>query len=181
MARNLYPSGAIELDLRSELEQTFSGSSGEIAKQQKFILRQAKRDADNEVIACVCRDSLTHEPDPEHSCPYCLGEGFYWNETIIKGYCMYTGAKAGFSNKRVQMAPGLVSAYDKVFYFRYTEVITYDDKIIELKLDSDGNPIVPYKRKLIFRPETIMEMRSDNGRLEYLAIYVNENNGIRIK
>lgn len=181
MSRNLYPSNSIELDLRSEFEKMMSGTSEEISKQQTFILRQARRDSNNIVIPCSCRDSLTLEPDTESTCPYCFGEGFYFDETFLKGYTMYIGSKGGFTNKRINIQPGLISAYDKVFYFRYNTIITYDDKIVELKLDSDGIPIVPYKRKLIFRPETIMEMRSDTGRIEFLAVYVNENNGIRVK
>ena len=50
-----------------------------------------------------------------------------------------------------------------------------------MKLDSAGKLSLPYTRKYIFRPETIMDMRSDDGRIEFLTIYVNELNGIRVK
>lgn len=181
MSRTLYESSGSEIDLRSELESMFSGGTGEISKQQKFVLRRARRTADNEVIPCDCVDVLTKEPDLEHQCPFCLGEGFIWDEQFIFGYCMYTDTKGHLSQKRVQMPPGLVSSYDKVFYLRYSEEITFDDKIIELKLDSDGSPSVPYKRKYIYKPQTISEFRSDFGRREFFAIYVNENDAIRVK
>lgn len=180
--RNLYPGvSGTEVDLRSEIEQFFSGSTGEIPKQQKFILRRMRRDDDNNLLECSCVDELTKEADKESLCPFCQSEGYYFDEVWIRGYTMFVGPKGGFSNRRINVAPGLISSYDKVFYLPYDTVITYDDKIIELKLDSEGKPIVPYKRKAIFRPETIMEMRSDNGRIEYVAIYVNENNAIRVK
>lgn len=182
MPRILYPSsGGIEVDLRSEFEQMMSGSIGEIPKEQKFILRRMRRDDNDLLVDCTCRDPLTKEPDTEEQCPFCFGEGYYFDEIWVKGYTMYWGPKGGFVNKRTNMQPGMISAYDKVFWIRYTVDITYDDKIIELKLDSEGRPIVPYRRKMIFRPETIMDMRSDNGRIEFKAIYVNENSAIRVR
>lgn len=180
--RDLYPGiSGTEVDLRSEFQQLMEGSSGEIPKQQSFILRRMRRDSDEELMACDCVDSLTKEPDKENVCVFCHGEGYYFDEVWVKGYTMFIGPKGGHSNRRTNMAPGLISSYDKVFYLPYNTIITYDDKIVELKLDSNGKPIVPYRRKMIFRPETIMEMRADNGRIEYFAIYVNENNGIRVK
>jgi len=183
MSRQLYPSGAsgTEIDLRSEFEQMMSGSAGEIPKQQKLVFRQMRRDANDELLECSCVSILTKEADTEDQCPFCFGERYYWNESFVYGYVMHVGSKGGYTNKRVNMQPGVISAYDKVFYLRYSETITYDDKIIELKLDSEGKPVVPYRRKMIFRPETIMEMRSDYGRIEFIAVYVNENNGIRVK
>lgn len=181
--RVLYPSGSsgAEIDLRTEFEQMMSGTTGEIPKQQTFVLRKMRRDDDDNLMECDCVSSLTKEADTEEQCPFCKSEGYYWDEVWITGYAMHVGSKGGFTNKRISMQPGRISAYDKVFYIRYDETITYDDKIIELKLDSAGKPVVPYKRKMIFRPETIMEMRSDYGRIEFIAIYVNENSAIRVK
>lgn len=178
--RNLYPSSAIEIDLRSELEKMFSGDSGEIPKEQKFVLRKIRLNGD-EPVPCACQDELTKEGDSIDVCPFCLGEGYCWDEGFVYGYVMFNDTKAHLSAKRVQIQSGVVSAYDKVFYLRYNETITYNDKIIELKLDSEGIPLIPYKRKAIYKPQTIIDYRSDFGRKEYIAIYVNENPGIRIK
>lgn len=181
MSRNLWPSSGIEIDLRNELEKTFEGDSGELSKKKKVVLRRMRRDSNNSVISCSCRSALTQEPDMENECPFCLGEGNYWDEEWIYCYSAINDTTAHLSQKRTYLQPGSISSYDKVFYFKYNENITYDDKIIELKLDSDGNPTVPYKRKAIYRPETILELRSDFGRTEYIAVYVNENNSIRLK
>lgn len=178
--RDLYSSSSIEIDLRDEVEKMFSGDTGEIPKQQRFVLRKIRLSEDVPV-PCACRDELTKEGDSVDTCPFCIGEGYYWDEEWVFGYVMYNDTKAHQSAKRTQLQPGLVSAYDKIFYLRYSETITYNDKIIELKLDSDGNPLIPYKRKAIYRPETIVDYRSDFGRKEYIAIYVNENPGIRTK
>lgn len=179
--RTYYPRTALEIDLRAELEKTFEGDTGEIPKKKKLIIRRMRRDSDDKPINCSCRSSLTQEPDMENECPFCLGEGYYWDEDWIYGYSATNDTKSHLSQKRINIPSGLISAYDKVFIFRYTEIITLDDKIIELKLDSEGVPTVPYKRKAIYRPETILELRSDYGRLEFLSVYVNENNAVRLK
>ena len=67
----------------------------------------------------------------------------------------------------------------KVFYFKFDSLISYKDKIIELRLDNEGNPSLPYKRETIYKPETIEEFRSDNGRLEYIAVFAREESSIR--
>lgn len=182
MSRSLYEGASgVELDLRLELERMFSGDIGELPKEQRFLLRKMRRDDDDDLMECSCVSSLTKEPDTESQCPFCLGEGYFWDEEWVTGYSMFTDTQAHLSAKRILLQPGRVSAYDKVFFLRYSETITYDDKIIELKLDSEGNPSVPYKRKSIYRPETIAEFRSDFGRLEFQAVHVNENNAIRVK
>ena len=63
----------------------------------------------------------------------------------------------------------------RIFYFRYDTEISYKDKIIELKLDTEGHPVVPYIRESIYQPSTINRLRSDNGRIEYLTIYCRED------
>lgn len=177
---DLYSEGGNEIDLRSEFEQLMEGTKGETAKKQRFVLRKMRRDTNDDKISCSCKDSLTNEPDTE-VCPFCLGEGYYWDETWIDGYTWYVGSRNNHANRRIQLAPGVISGYDKIFYLYFSVDITYDDKIVQMKLDSEGDLSIPYTRKLIFRPETIMEMRGEDGRIEFYTIYVNELNGIRVK
>ena len=42
-----------------------------------------------------------------------------------------------------------------MFYLRYSTDIDYKDKIVEMDLDKEGQLFRPYKRKRIYRPETI--------------------------
>jgi len=178
---NLYPSSKIELDLRQELIDMFHGTSGEIPKKKKFLLRRMRRDSNNSLIECSCLSSITKEPDTEDECIFCLGEGYYWDEIWIYGYSRINDTVAHLSNKRIAVQPGRVSTYEKIFYFEYDKIITKEDKIIELKLDYDGEISVPYKRNYIYMPETILELRSDFGRIEFIVVYTSENPAVRTR
>ena len=94
------------------------------------------------------------------------------------GYSL-VGADGGKANRNKRIIPGEMRTDYKVFYLRYDENISYYDKIIELSLDFEGNVIIPYKREFIYRPETIQKYRSDNGRIEYIAVYCREEPSIR--
>jgi hypothetical protein len=188
--RNLYPSGVKtvsvrsrygggEIDLREEFDDLIFGSANSIPHGKTMIIRRMRRDTDGKLTSCTCVDPQTREPDTESSCPYCLGEGYYWDETWIIGYSTYVGADGGLANRARWLKPGVVRADTKVFYFKYDTVITYDDKIVEVKLDTEGEPVVPYRRQAIYKPQTIVENRSDRGRLEYLTVFCQEFDAIR--
>lgn len=115
----------------------------------------------------------------ESECPFCLGEGFYWSEAWGVAYSTYVGADGGQANRVRGLAPGTIRVDYKVFYMRYDTNLSYQDKIIEPRLDSEGDPVVPYTREAIYKPQTIVDYRSDRGRIEYLAIYCREQDAIR--
>ena len=48
-----------------------------------------------------------------------------------------------------------------------------------MKLDEEGAVVVPYLRESIYEPQTIQKMRSDNGRIEYIALHCREDSAIR--
>lgn len=192
ISRNLYPrgtstsptsytpnTGSSEIDLRAEFDGFVFGDGGEMPHGRKYLLRKMRKDSSGSRIECACRDSLTHEPDTERSCPFCLGEGYLWNETWITGRDMYVGADGGNANRFRRFTPGDVRADHRIFYFRYDTDISYYDRIIDIKLDMDGEPVVPYERESIYRPQTIKRYRSDNGRTEYIAVYCREEDAIR--
>jgi len=54
-----------------------------------------------------------------------------------------------------------------VFYTRSSVPITKADKIIDIWTDEEGQPQRPYRRKSLYRIGTIIDYRSDNGKLEY--------------
>ena len=170
-----------ELDLRLELEAFFSGARGETSKQSQFLIRRMRRTESGLLIPCACSSQMTKEPDQEHECPFCLGEGFYWDEpAFTTGYKMPAEAKSRLQSQRIALQPGQIPVFNKIFYIRYNQPLNNDDKIIELKLDSEGRPTLPYKRFMVHRIESLIEYRSDFGRTEFLALFVNENLSIRV-
>lgn len=166
-----------EIDLRKEFDALLFGTEGDIKHSHLIVIRHLRRDSSGKPIECTCRDPFTKEPDPD--CSYCFGESFLSDEKWYECYSMYVGSSGGFSNKSVWMPPGEVRGDLRVFFFRFDVPIKYRDKIVEMKLDAEGKAIVPYIREAIYKPQTIYKYRSDNGRIEYIAVYCREEDAIR--
>jgi len=77
------------------------------------------------------------------------------------------------------MPPGGLRVDWRIFFVRYDTAIRYGDKVVEMKLDDEGEVVVPYVRESIYEPQTIQKFRSDNGRVEYIAIHCREDSAIR--
>ena len=167
-----------EIDLREQFDEIVLGKGGRIPHKYKVLLRRA-RIVNGQTVTCGCVDRITDEPDQENECRFCLGEGLIWDEVFINCYSSLVGADGGKANRNKRIIPGELRSDYKVFYLRYDENISYNDKIIELSLDLEGKVIIPYKREKIFRPETIQKYRADNGRVEYIAVYAKEEPSIR--
>lgn len=168
-----------EIDLRKEFDDIVFGVGGCRPHNYLVLIRAAKKDVNGNLIKCACVSSLTDEPDTEEECPYCLGEKYIWEERFSRCYSTLLGADGGKANRTKRIQAGELRTDYKVFYFRYDEILSYRDKIIQLKLDLEGNVAVPYKREIIYRPETIQYYRADRGRVEYIAVYCREENSIR--
>lgn len=185
--RNLYSkltkkisgNGGQEIDLRQELGHILYGGDGLLPHGKKVLLRVFRLDADDNKIKCTCYDEISTEGSPE--CNFCSGEGAFWDEEWVTCYSTYVGADGGLANRDKGLKPGVINVTHKVFYFDHDVVVRYCDKIVEVKLDKDGKPVVPYKRDAIYKPQTIKENRSDYGRLEFTEVYCVEKDAIRRK
>jgi hypothetical protein len=167
-----------EIDLRSEFDEIVFGGPTSLPHGKTVLVRRARLDSDDKPVACVCKDELTKEADPD--CKFCLGEGFYWDEKKETCYSTYVGADGGLSTRVRQLFPGQIRVDTKIFYFRYDTSISYRDKIVEIELDTEGDIIVPYSRESIYKPQTINKYRADYGRIEYIAIHCREDDAIRL-
>ena len=180
MAFNPYhnASTTTEADLRKELRDMFFGNDYEVAKAHRILFRRMRRDSNNSLIACECVDALTVEATPK--CPLCLGEGWLWDEDWQ--YCRRVEVGSTTNKlvlKNMHMAPGIVNVDTLVFFFEYTVRPTWYDRIVELREDVDGTPTTPYQRYKIHKPQTIIDYRSDNGRIEFYAVYVSQRDSIQ--
>lgn len=183
--RTLYPKNSVpvksagqkELNLRSNFQSLIFGDGDTLPHGKPVLLRVFRLNEDNKRIKCVCLDDTTLEPSDE--CKFCSGEGYFWDEVWKQTFCSYVGADGGLS-RRIRMGrAGEIRTDYKVFYFQHLDQLKYCDKIIEVKLDSEGEPIVPYVIESIYKPETISENRSDYGRIEYISVYCKEQDAIR--
>ena len=169
--------GSGEIDMRVELDELFFGFESGIRHGHLVVVRHLRRDADGAPTSCTCRDSITRFCDPD--CSYCGGEGYLWDESWYWTYSMYTGNDAGKGNRVRYMPPGALRVDYRVFFFRFDTPIRYGDKVVEMKLDEEGTLVVPYIRESIYLPQTIQKYRSDNGRIEYYAVYCREEDAKR--
>jgi len=159
-----------EPDLRKEVTNFLQGSYPEIAKKMPAVLRRMRRTASGGLTACVCVDDVTGEPDKDHFCAVCSGEGYLWDEIFLDVYKVVIKGDAGNAVKKQLASPSLWNVPIVLFYADYTKVITEDDKIVELNLNAAGKKIEPLKRTAIYRINTLFDFRADNGRLEYYKI-----------
>ena len=165
---NLYPttSSGKELDLRTEMNRTLYGSTDEVAKGRKGLLRRLRRDSDGNPIRCACRDNVTDEPDKDYYCRYCLGVGFYWDEIGIVYYR---------NDDSFRKREGKNQEFEgDDFFFEYNVVIAVDDYIVTVNLDNDGNVLVPVTRSKIFKILSSDPFRSDSGRIEFIKVRAKE-------
>jgi hypothetical protein len=174
---NFYSSsGRSEIDLRSELNNTLYGNGPEIAKHVPGLLRQFRRDSQDNTIPCPCVNSVTKEPDRETRCPICLGEGALWDETDIEFYIGKSVAgDASVYQDRLKV-PGIMNTELVIFYISSKYSLTKVDKLVSLSLDKEGKPFQPITRFQLFRIAELREMRLDNGRLEFWKAYGYQDN-----
>ena len=173
-----------EIDLRQEFDKLVYGPDGDGNGRHGHpcILRRMRRLSTGYPERCTCSEnSPTHQGNP--NCSYCLGEGYLWDEEWALTYSMFVGPDGGKSDRYVRMQPGNIRTDYLVFFLRYDTGLKYDDKIVEVSLDEEGKVVTgisnSFIREAIFKPETIVKYRSDNGRIEYLAVYCREEDAIR--
>lgn len=172
----LHASG--EIDLREELDDLFFGLSSGRRHGYFVLVRNMRRDAAGKLVGCSCRDPITNEGDPD--CSYCSGESTLWDENWNWTYSNFLGADSGQGARIQYMPPGNVRVDYKVFYFRYDTVLKYGDKVVEVKLDTEGNVVLPLVRESIYQPQTIDRHRADNSRSEYVTVYCRESDALRL-
>jgi hypothetical protein len=167
-----------ELDLRLEMDEILYGVEGGPRHGNLVLLRTMRRDSDGYPTKCNCLANQT-TVEPDFDCSYCLGEGYLWDETWSWSFWMLGGAESGLVKRYIRMPPGEIRVDYKIFFFRYDTNISYDDKIIEVKLDTEGEVELPYVREAIYKPQTIAKRRSDNGRIEYVVVFCKEDDAIK--
>lgn len=167
-----------ELDLRQEMDDILYGADGGPKHGNLVLVRNFRRDADGYPTECACQDGQTTR-EPDFDCSYCLGEGYLWDENWAWSFWQYAGADSGFVRRYVRLAAGEVRVDYKIFFFRYDTSITQGDKIVEIRLDEDGDVELPYVRDAIYKPQTLGKRRSDNGRIEYIIAFCREDDAIR--
>jgi hypothetical protein len=176
----LYPaSSRTEIDLRAELAGLFHGSAQELPKARKIILRRMRRDDNGNPIVAPSVSSLTGEPDLDTFDPFARGEMYLWDEEYhYTRLVVGKSTQAGLANKDKRLAGGIINPWTVVFFFEYDVEPTWYDRVVELQLDTEGDPIVPLRRGRIFKPESVIDYRSDNGRIAFWGVFCSEKDAL---
>jgi hypothetical protein len=163
-----------EIDLRQEMEDTLSGTSTEIAKAYKVLVRRFRLDSGDRKIECVCNQNGEGSKDPQ--CNFCLGEGYYWDEEFEDSFKMEIGSESAKARRLLFAPQGILYPQLTRFFFRYNADVIQLDKIIEMEKDTEGDLIVPHRRGTEWRIHEVEEKRSDTGRLEFIVAYCSKEN-----
>jgi len=166
--RRLYSGLQSEPNMRQELIHMLDGDVIEISKKHPVLLRRMRTPYQDHICSCV--DKITKEPDKDHFCPYCLGEGKLWDEEYIDVYSVREKSDVGNALRDRLTGPGNVNVPIISFYLKYDVGIKKADKIVTLQLDESGEVVQPPRRTSVLRIGSILEYRSDNGKLEYFKI-----------
>ncbi len=197
MSRRFYANTTgTEPDMRQEMINTLDGAFPETAKKMTAVLRKMRRgtlevfpggdiespwlewntigkrhrwrtDIGTDLLLCPCVDKVTKEPDKDFHCPFCWGEGFLWDEDFFDVFKVRIKSEVGNALLEQLQGPGLITTPLVIFYTRYLELITKEDKVIELILNEEGEPVKPYFRRDLYRIGSAVDLRGDHGRLEY--------------
>lgn len=169
---DFYSSSGKEINLRNEFNNTIYGSTQEIPKGQKGLLRKFTRDSFNKLIPCYCVSSVTGEPDKESRCSSCLGEGNIWIEEYVEFYHARVSTESSFIQDNLYQ-PGMLNTQLEIFYISSSFNLTKDDKIVLLTLDKQG--LSSLIRARIFRISELRDMRLDDGKLEFWKAFTYED------
>jgi len=166
--------GAQEIDVRKELNNSLFGASDEIAKGAIFILRRMRRglnvlypSSTSDLQQCGCSSGPTKEPNIEHPCDRCDGEGFLFDEEVVTGY---KTNRFEYQDVERHQPWGKETHGISFFYIEYHEEITRYDKIIEPVIDLSGNIASPLKKHQQHSVHMAERFRADKGRTEYWRV-----------
>jgi hypothetical protein len=162
-----YNTSHSEISMRDEMINTLEGSFMEISKKLPILLRKMKRDINGNPIECACIDKVTDEQDRDVYCPIDQGDRYIWDEIWISGYRYFIDPNSTKATSEIELKQGAFNALKAVFYTRYPEVVTREDKIIEIILNAEGKPVLPYRRLRKWKINQATDYRLDHGRLEY--------------
>lgn len=165
-----------DVSIRAELSKVLVGSpqNGEYARGRPLLFRRMKRDANGHPLLCPqCRKQGELGIALGHPCSSCWGMGLLWREEWVVAYSWSGQSGAGGrTSRKMIVEQGTISTDTEVFYLEYLVAPTLVDKLIEVALDVEGNPITSSNpsRVRAYDIKDVDHYRLDHGRSEYWRI-----------
>jgi hypothetical protein len=105
--------------------------------------------------------------EPELRCPICHGEGYVYEDELHLTRRRLVAPEIGLAGSEAITEMGFFNINYVVFYFMYYVAPSKGDKIIEISLDDDANPIRPFVHREMYRIALGEPFRDQNGRVEF--------------
>jgi len=113
-----------------------------------------------------------HHEQPPRSCTSCLGIGYSFVDKLVKAY-RYRPLY-GVDTKTMV---GVINTQTRVYILEHGQQPKQVDWILELELNSDNQPVQPFRVTSRFKIQDAMPMRGDDdGRIEYWHCIAEERN-----
>jgi hypothetical protein len=162
-----------ETDLRSEMKIMLEGNEYEPRRGHWILLRRMDHRQ-----RCLCwnkkgKDEEKYSLDkgkynePELRCPVCSGEGWVYEDELHLVRRRLVSPEIGLAASETMSDIGWMNINYIVFYFQHYVAPQRGDKVIEIELDDDANPIRPFKKIEMYRIAVSEPFRDQNGRVEY--------------
>jgi hypothetical protein len=162
-----------EIDLRAEMKIILEGNEYTPRRGHWILLRRMDKRQ-----RCVCwnkkgKDDEKYSLDkgkynePELRCPICNGEGWVYEDELHLVRRRLVSPEIGLAASETETEIGWMNINYIVFYFQYYVSPDKGDKVIEIELDNDGNPVRPYIMKEVYRIAVAEPFRDQVGRIEF--------------
>ena len=152
------------LNLRNELSVLVKSSGF------KWVALRAAQ-LDQPCNQCIIRAGELYETTPS-TCMKCLNTGYLFVDKLVRGYSYLTAAGRDFLSSVGNINTDLV-----IYIIEHNTRAKEGDYICELDIDeSTETPRQPFKIIRTFKIQDSMDIRCDDGRIEYLKNYCEEYN-----
>ena len=162
-----------EIDLRKEMKIMLEGNAEWPRRGHWVVLRRM-----DQKQRCNCWNEIKPGPggliddkrkydEPKLRCPICRGEGWIYHEETHLVRRRLVAPEIGLAAEKTLSDVGFMSINYLVFYFQYYVNPGIQDVLIEVELDSQGNPVRPFNYKERYSIAVAEPFRDINGRIEY--------------
>lgn len=162
-----------ETDLRAEMKIMLEGNEYAPRRGHWILLRRMDH---RQRCTCWNRKGKDEEKysldkgkynEPELRCPVCNGEGWVYEDELHLARRRLVSPEIGLAASETMADIGWMNINYIVFYFMHYVAPQRADKIIEIDLDDDANPIRPFKMREMYRIAVAEPFRDQNGRIEF--------------
>ena len=162
-----------EIDLREEMQIMLEGNGSWPRRGHWIILRRMDTRQ-----KCNCwnekgtgdkqySDDNSKYNEPKLRCPICHGEGWVYEDELHLARRRLVSPEIGLAAQEQLSDIGWFNINYICFYFQHYVNPAKGDKIIEIELDSKGDPVRPFKQLELYRVAVAEPFRDQLGRIEF--------------